>query len=148
LILVNYVLEAIPVFWHTLAHILKGVLERIGTCCFNFLWKGSSGYKGSHLARWTLIATPKSQGCWDLKDIHLCGRSLATKSLWNLHTIDSLWRRIIIHKYIAPNTLLDWIRMERRSIQNVSNQWKSMTLAFRVIGNYLAWRVGIGEDRD
>jgi hypothetical protein len=62
LVLVKSVLEAIPVFWHTLAHIPKGVLERIRKCCFNFLWKGSSEYKGSHLARWKLIATPKSQG--------------------------------------------------------------------------------------
>jgi hypothetical protein len=91
-------------------------LERIKKCHFNFLWKGNNEYKGYHLARWKIIDTPKSQGGWGLKYIHYFGRSLATKSLWNLLTKENIWRRIIIQKYIAPNSLLDSVRMERKSI--------------------------------
>jgi len=32
----------IPVYWHTLAHIPKCILEKIRIYCFNFLWRGSS----------------------------------------------------------------------------------------------------------
>jgi hypothetical protein len=80
-----------------------------------------------------------------MKNIHLFGKSLAAKSLWNVITKESLWKRILIQKYIAPGTLLEWIRKERKSIVNVSNQWKEMTLAFPVIGSYLAWQVGDGS---
>jgi hypothetical protein len=72
----------------------------------------------------------------------LFGWYLVAKTLWNLLIEDSLWRRIIIQKYIAPNSLLNWITMERKSIHNVSNQWESMTISFPMIGEYLAWRVG------
>jgi len=51
---------------------------------------------------------------------------------------------MFIQKYIALDSLLDWVRMERESIQNVSNQWKAMMLSFPIIGKYLAWRVGNG----
>jgi hypothetical protein len=44
LVLIKYVLEAIPILWHTLAHIPKGILEKVRKCCFNYLWKGSSEF--------------------------------------------------------------------------------------------------------
>jgi hypothetical protein len=44
LVLVKYVLDAILVFYHTLSHISKGVMEMIKKGCFKFLWKGSSEY--------------------------------------------------------------------------------------------------------
>jgi hypothetical protein len=62
LVLIKSVLEAIPVYWHTLAHIPKGILEKIKKFCFNFLWQGSSDYKGNHLVKWQRIASPKSLG--------------------------------------------------------------------------------------
>eukprot|EP01018_Ginkgo_biloba_P032610 Gb_14068 [translate_table: standard] len=42
LILIKSLLETIPVFWHTMAYIPKGILEKIRKCCFNYLWKGIS----------------------------------------------------------------------------------------------------------
>jgi hypothetical protein len=80
LFLIKSILEAIPVFWHTLAHIPKRILEKIRKVCFNYLWKGKS-FKAL-IARWKLISISKETWGWGLKDIHLFGRSLATKSLW------------------------------------------------------------------
>jgi hypothetical protein len=125
-------------YWHTLAHIPKGILEKIKKFCFNFLWQGSSEYKGTHWVNWIKIAAPKSLGGWGLKDIHIFNHSLDAKSLWNMITKESFWRRILIQKYIAPGTILDWTRKERKSTHNVSNQWKSLTLDFPVIGSFLA----------
>jgi hypothetical protein len=39
--------------------------------------------------------------------------------------------------------MMDWIRTPRKSIKNVSNQWKAVQ-AFPLIGSYLAWNVGDG----
>jgi len=34
--------------------------------------------------------------------------------------------------------------MDRKNIKNASNQSKALVLAFPVIGNFLAWKVGNG----
>jgi hypothetical protein len=57
-------------------------------------------------------------------------------------TRDSLWRRILIEKYISLANAIEWIRRIRKNIHNVSNQWKSLTLVFPFIGQFLAWKVG------
>jgi hypothetical protein len=136
--LIKSIPEVIPFFWHTLAHIAKEVLEGIRKCCFNYLWKISWEYKGSHLEKWKVIASPKTQGGRGLKYIHRFGHSLVKKSVWQLITRDNLWWRIIIQKYMAPYNVFYWIRMEHKSTENVSNHWKSLTQAFSVIGKYLA----------
>jgi hypothetical protein len=51
LTLVKSVLEAIPVYWHSLDFIPKGVLERFRKVCFNFLWGGRHDNPGIHLAK-------------------------------------------------------------------------------------------------
>jgi hypothetical protein len=61
-----------------------------------------------------------------------------------LITKDSLWRRIIVKKYIAPNSLLDWIRSEGKSIKNATNHCKAHISTFAVLGDHLAWKVGDG----
>jgi hypothetical protein len=90
------------------------------------------------------MAIPKELEGWGLKHIHLFGQSLVAKSLWIVLTKDSLWSRILVQKDIAPDSLVEYIRKEHKSIQNVSNQWKALSLAFLVIGSYLAWHVGDG----
>jgi hypothetical protein len=44
---------------------------------------------------------------WGLKNIHVFGISLAAKTLWNPITKESLWKRIVVQKYIAPSSILD-----------------------------------------
>jgi len=61
-VLFNYFMESIPLSWNTLAHIPEGILEKVKKCCFDYLWKGCNDYKGSHLASWKLIVTPKKLG--------------------------------------------------------------------------------------
>jgi hypothetical protein len=79
LVLIKSVLEAIPIYWQTLAHIPKGILEKNRKFCFNFPWQGSNDYKRNHLVKWQRIATLKSSRGWGMKNIHLFGKSLATK---------------------------------------------------------------------
>jgi hypothetical protein len=69
LTLVKLVLEAIPVYWQYLAHIPKGILEKIRKICFRFLWSGKEGQESIHWMKWKSIARPKEEGGWDLKNI-------------------------------------------------------------------------------
>jgi hypothetical protein len=60
--LIKLVIEAIPVYWNLLINTLKGILARIHKLCFNFMWKGSSEYNGSHLVNWKPLSAPISVG--------------------------------------------------------------------------------------
>jgi len=52
---------------------------------------------------------------------------------------------LLIQNFISLGTLIDWIRRERERIDNFSNQWKYFTLAFSMIGSFIAWKVGNGS---
>jgi hypothetical protein len=107
-VLIKLVIEAIPVYWNLLINIPKGILARIHKLCFNFMWKGSSEYIGSHLVNWKPLSAPISVGgwSWGLKDLVSFGRALVVKSVWVFMLGDSLWRNILIAKYIEPIQLL------------------------------------------
>jgi hypothetical protein len=45
-----------------LAHIPKGILDKIRRPSFDFLWKGNRDKMGYHLAQRQIISRPKDQG--------------------------------------------------------------------------------------
>jgi hypothetical protein len=62
LVLVKAVLEAILVYWMSLAWIPKGILEKMRKLCFLYLWQGNKDKKVLPWVRWDQIATPKALG--------------------------------------------------------------------------------------
>ena len=42
-------------------------------------------------------------------------------------------------------TLVDWFRIPNKSFKNGSVGWKAMVLAFPLIGNWTAWKIGNGK---
>lgn len=40
--------------------------------------------------------------------------------------------------------MVDWIWQRNKASPNTSTQWRDLTLAFPMIGNFPAWRVGNG----
>jgi len=95
--------------------------------------------------RWDCIVLPKSLGGWGLKNMFLFSKALAGKVAWRLISTNSLWTRVLQHKYIAPLSMLDWIRTEDKKRSRVSIIWKAILQAFEVISKGLAWRVGDGH---
>jgi len=61
----------------------------------------------------------------ELKHIHLFGTSMAAKSIWNLITKDSLWKRIIVQKYLAPGSMLDWIKKLQKELSKCLQSMQS-----------------------
>lgn len=70
------------------------------------------------------------------------GQSLAAKSLLVFLTRDSLWRHIQIEKYIAPLSIVDWVRKVNKNLPNASSQSKMLVHMFPLIGKRLTWKVG------
>jgi hypothetical protein len=145
LTLTKSVLEAIPVYWMSLAWIPKGLLEKSRKLCFRFIWSGTQEAFTTPWAKWDLLAHPKALGGWGLKNIFMFAKALATKSGWRLLTTDSLWSTILIQKYIRPDSLEDWIRKPEKKLTNCSIIWKSIQNYFQVISDGLAWKVGNGS---
>jgi len=145
LVLVKSVLEAIPVYWMSLAWIPKGILESIRRICFRFLWSGKKDDQVTPWVSWKRIAIPKGLGGWGLKNIFLFSKALAAKGGWRLLKTNSLWSRVIKHKYLSEESVEDWIRNPRKSHVGGSMIWKAVVKSFHLIESKLAWNVGNGQ---
>jgi hypothetical protein len=145
LVLVKSVLEAIPVYWMSLAWILKGTLEKIRHTCFRFLWAGSTDHFVLPWVKWNILVVPKALGGWGLKNIHLFSKALVAKVGWRLITIDNLWTKVVIHKYINPDTVEEWICRPVKVATQCTIIWKALINSFQVVGEGLAWKVGNGQ---
>ena len=44
---------------------------------------------------------------WGLKNIYLFARALVAKGGWHLIHSENLWTRVMIEKYIAPDSVVD-----------------------------------------
>ena len=84
-------------------------------------------------------------GGWGIKNTFFFAKSLAAKIGWRLISTQILWTEVIIHKYILPTLILDWIRdMETIKPPNGSIIWKALCKSFSLISEGLVWKVGDG----
>ena len=88
---------------------------------------------------------PKFLGGWGLKNIFLFAKALATKGGWRLIHLESIWMQVIIHKYLAPKMVEEWIRNPKKTHAGGSVIWKAVVKSFNLIGPNLAWNVGNGR---
>lgn len=76
MILIKYMIEALPIYSTLLVVIPRSVLYKIRSLYSNFLWQGSGQEKGIHLGSWKKLTLPKEQGGWGLKDGLIFGQAL------------------------------------------------------------------------
>ena len=109
LTLIKAVLEAISVYWMSLAWIPKGILKRIQQICCRFLWRGQNSGKTLAWVSWDEIAKTKKLGGWGIKNLQLFSRALAAKMDWVIINSRSLWQEVMYFKYIHLLIMMDWI---------------------------------------
>jgi hypothetical protein len=107
-------------------------------------WQGNKDKKVLPWVRWDRIANPKALGGWGLKNIFFFSKALAEKCSWRLIKTSSLWTQVIHQKYIAPLSILDWVRSLNKSSAGASIIWKALIKDFDLVGMGLVWRVGNG----
>jgi hypothetical protein len=90
LVLVKYVLESILIYWFSITHVSKGILDKIKKKCFNVLWTGKKEKEGLTLAKRSKLARPKEARAWDLTNIYIFSQALTVKKLWRLLFLDGL----------------------------------------------------------
>jgi hypothetical protein len=72
------------------------------------------------LISWKNLALPKAFGGWGLKNTFLFSKALAEKNVWRLIQGTGLWAHVVRAKYIAPNSMEDWIKSPIKQQNNAS----------------------------
>jgi hypothetical protein len=142
LTLIKAVLEGLAVFWMTLERIPKKIINLLRRISSNFLWNGIGKKQSMHLCRWDTLTLPKKAGGWGLKSIFSFNTALLASSLWRAVTIDSIWHRIVIDKYIGSSSFADWFRLPSLLQKRASPIWRGLIAAVPVILHWLRWKPG------
>ena len=98
MVLIKIVLEAILVYWMSLAWIPKGILEEARGICFCFLQSGEKDVQVTPWVWWGRIVVPKGLEGRGLKNIFVFSKALAAKGGWRLLKADSLWTWVGVQK--------------------------------------------------
>ena len=66
------------------------------------------------------LTLPKEVGGWGLKEGHLLSHALARISLRSCIKNPSLWREIVLDKYISLDSFTNWIKRKNKFVFNAS----------------------------
>lgn len=142
LVLVKSVLEAVLVYWMSLAWIPKGVIHKIQEVYCRFLQRGKKEGQFFSWVKWDHIALPKKMGGWGFKNLLCFSKALAAKIGWKLISLNILWTQIVINKYISPLLIEEQIRLPTQKNSSASTVWKVVLNSTGYIEAGLTWRIG------
>ncbi|KEH37317.1 transmembrane protein, putative [Medicago truncatula] len=108
IVLVNAVLNVIPIFYLSLLKLPVQVWKRIVRIQREFLWGGVGGGNKISWVKWETVCQSKRNGGLGVKDIRLMNVSLLAKWRWRLIDGDTaLWKEALRAKYgIGVDNLL------------------------------------------
>jgi len=69
-VLVKSVLQNVLVYWLSISHIPKGILDKMRRKCFRFVWMEKKKVEGIPIVKWIGITKPKEAGGWGLRNIY------------------------------------------------------------------------------
>jgi ribonuclease HI len=112
LILLQAVLQALPIYTFSALAAPKFVLTTIKILQRNFLWQGLNTGKKIALISWDKLCQPKAQGGLGLRDPSIMNKVLSAKIWWRwLKNPKDLWARLWRRKYapdVAEKNLIRW----------------------------------------
>ncbi|MCH82386.1 LINE-1 reverse transcriptase like, partial [Trifolium medium] len=100
IVLINAVLNAIPIFFLSYMKMPVKVWRRLVTIQRNFLWGGSSQRAKICWVKWDDICRPKNEAGLGIRDLRLVNISLLAKWRWKLLTYEpDVWKDVVIARY-------------------------------------------------
>jgi hypothetical protein len=148
IVLLNSVLNAIPIFYLSFLKISIAVWKKVRKLQREFLWGGKNGVKKINWVKWETICKPKHTGGLGVRDIRLVNISLLTKWRWRLLYVDQqMWKKVSIAKYgVTPCGKVDlgedckpwfsslWWKDISSIGKNINHNWFSQQVV-KKIGN-------------
>jgi len=99
-IVLNSVLNAIPIFYLSFLKIPTKVLKMVTRIQREFLWGGVRGGRKVCWVKWRKVCQPRSNGGLGVRDVKLVNLSLLAKWKWRLLQEEQpLWKRVLVDKY-------------------------------------------------
>lgn len=74
-----------------------------------------------HLTKWERIYLPKSMGGRGIKNIHWFSIALRLKCFWSGSFGTRLCSEVLKSKYLKNLSVVEWIRLSKKLVSNVSN---------------------------
>ncbi|XP_058724719.1 uncharacterized protein LOC131596153 [Vicia villosa] len=102
-VLINSVLNAIPLYSLSFYRAPKKVIKEIVSIQRNFLWKGVEGDRGICWVSWRNVCRPKEEGGLGIRDVNNMNISLLMKWKWRIcNEENAVWSNLLIHRYKNP----------------------------------------------
>ena len=139
LVLIESVLQGIPVYWMSLFPLPAVILSKIKPFLFLFLWSGCSMSRKFHLVSWEKLSVPRNLGGWGVKHLGHFNSALCAKMLWRCLFSKCLRGKIIKVKCFKGLDPIHRIREGMGSKNGGSTIWNSMVKIFPIIANDLSW---------
>ncbi|KAK1422577.1 hypothetical protein QVD17_17860 [Tagetes erecta] len=96
LILIQSVLDSIPIYFFSLFKAPKKVIENLDKIRRNFLWGGNVDRKRVNWVKWEVVCSPKSSGGLGVGSLESLNLSLLAKWWWKFKTEShGLWKQAI-----------------------------------------------------
>jgi hypothetical protein len=102
IVLLNAVLNAIPIFFLSFMKIPIVVWKKVRRIQRDFLWGNRSGTKRINWVKWDTVCKPKRLGGLGVRDVRAVNISLLSKWRWRLLEDDKvMWKEVLKGKYGA-----------------------------------------------
>lgn len=102
MVLVKWVLQAIPLYLFSVLAALKHILKKIRNIQRNFLWGGSNTHHKSALVDWKTICKPKAARGLGFRELISVNNAMGAKIWWRWITHSSEPWAITWHCKYAP----------------------------------------------
>ncbi|CAJ2635167.1 unnamed protein product [Trifolium pratense] len=135
IILINAVLNAIPIFFLSFMKMPVGVWRKMVRIQREFLWGGVRGGRKISWVKWSVVCKEKSQDGLGMRDVRLVNLSLLSKWRWRLLQPGlPLWKEVLVAKYGSHIVqFADWCNY--RIPSSASNWWKDICALDTVVAS-------------
>ncbi|PNX73974.1 ribonuclease H, partial [Trifolium pratense] len=128
IVMVNAVLNVIPIFYLSYLKIPGKVWREVVKIQRKFLWSGLSNKNKISWVKWDDVCRPKKDGGLGVRDLKLTNLSLLAKWRWKLLQPEGgYWRDIVIAKY-GKDVVGRHILHDDRSVRSGSSWWRNICL--------------------
>jgi hypothetical protein len=133
IVLINSVLNAIPIFHLSFLKLPNKVRKKIVRIQREFLWGGVKGGRKINWVKWSVVCREKSKGGLGVRDVSWVNFSLLAKWRWRLlQPGRPLWKEILVARYgsfILEEA--DWSRYSHPV--SMSRWWKNIVALDNIV---------------
>ena len=144
--LINFVLNALPIYLLSFFRIPQRIVQKLISLQRKFLWGGDNTHNKIPWVKWADICLPKNEGGLGIKDISKFNVALMGRWIWAFASgQQQLWVRVLISKYGG------WPEFQHDTDKRgFSHWWRDLRKIFHqsdhnIFKHQLTWKVGCGE---